>query len=133
MRFEVDPGKCTECGRCTTVCSLEKAGRIQPLAARIGIGRRWPEVPLIRVCRFESCPDHPCIDSCPFEAFSIREGKVLINEADCRGCRECLDACPYQAITFMENRNVAVKCDLCDGSPACVSECVTEALVWREE
>lgn len=133
MRFIVDTEKCTECGRCTTVCSLTKVGRIQPLSARIRITRRWPETPLVAVCRFEDCPGNPCIESCPFDAIKIIDNKVQIIEDECRGCGECLVVCSFNAIKMNDDFAKAFKCDLCGGAPACVSECVTGALVWAEE
>ncbi|MBI9106569.1 MAG: 4Fe-4S dicluster domain-containing protein [Spirochaetales bacterium] len=133
MRLKVDTEKCTECGRCTTICSLTKVGRIQPLAARIRITRRWPETPLIAVCRFEDCLGNPCIESCPFDAIRIINGKVEIIEDECQGCAECVAVCPYGAIKMNDQSQKAFKCDLCGGSPACVAECVTGAIIWVEE
>ena len=133
MGLKVDPEKCTECGRCTTVCSLTKTGRIQPLSARIHIERRWPEVPAISVCRFEDCEGHPCIESCPFDAISSKGGIVLIDDEKCRGCTKCVEACPYGAIHMEKELKLAVKCDLCGGDPACVPECVTGALSYTED
>lgn len=132
MRFSVDPEKCTECGRCTLVCSLTKTGRIQPRESRITIIRNWPEIPEISVCRFEACPEHPCIEACPFEAVTIEDGKVLIVQEKCRGCRICLPACPFSAIRMNGKGNRAVLCDLCGGNPACAAECVTSALTYSE-
>jgi anaerobic carbon-monoxide dehydrogenase iron sulfur subunit len=128
MRFTVDPNTCTECGRCIMACSLAKTGRIQPQESRISIVRCWPEVPEIKVCRFEDCPEHPCIEACQFDAINIVDGKVLISDELCRGCKLCVPACPYNAITM--NNKKAVKCDLCGGNPACVAECVTSALTY---
>lgn len=133
MHLIVDTEKCTECGRCATACSLAKEGRIQPLSARIRITRRWPETPLIAVCRFEDCEGNPCIESCPFDAIKIIDGKVQIIEEDCRGCSKCVKVCPYNAIRMAAETKKAFKCDLCGGEPACVPECVTGALSWVEE
>jgi len=128
-RFLVDLEKCTECGRCVQACSLEKAGRIQPLEARIAIKRLWPEPPEIEVCRFEECPGQPCIASCPFDAITSVDGKVFINRETCKGCTKCIAACPFHAIRMVAG--LAVKCDLCGGEPACVVECVTGALTFK--
>jgi len=128
MRFLVDPEKCTECGRCTLVCSIEKAGRIHPQKARIQIERRWPDVPEIAVCRFEECDGQPCVASCPFGAITVTDGKVFISEEICTGCKICVAACPYDAIRMNDEKRKAVKCDLCGGTPMCVPECVTGAL-----
>ena len=133
MRFLVDPEKCTECGRCTIVCSIVKEGRIEPLKARIMIERNWPDVPTIAVCRFEDCGGHPCVEACLFDAISVVDGKIYISEEECTGCEICVAACPYDAIRMNDDRGKAVKCDLCGGNPACVPECVTGALRWIGE
>ncbi len=133
MGLKVDPEKCTECGRCTAICSLVKTGRIQPQAARIHIERQWPEIPVIAVCRFENCPEHPCIEACPFDAIEIINGNVQIIEDKCRGCTKCVKVCPFGAIQMDKDSRIALKCDLCGGSPACVPECVTEALTYSED
>jgi electron transfer flavoprotein alpha subunit len=39
-----------------------------------------------------------CLDSCPFDAIEIIEGKAYINEY-CQACMACLSACPEGAIT----------------------------------
>jgi anaerobic carbon-monoxide dehydrogenase iron sulfur subunit len=130
MRFIVEPEKCTECGRCTLVCSIEKSGRIHPQKARIQIERRWPDVPKIAVCRFEDCDGHPCVEACPVEAIHVEDGKIFIYEEECTGCTICVESCPYDAIWMNDDTDKAVKCDLCGGNPACVPECVTHALKY---
>jgi Fe-S-cluster-containing dehydrogenase component len=135
LGFDIDPNLCTECLRCTAACSLVKLGWVQPALARIRIQRQWPELPCIQVCRFDDCRDQPCIDSCPVEAISrTPEGFVLIDRDTCTGCRACVEVCPYRAIWMDEAGNgedFAYKCDYCGGSPACVPECVTGALVQK--
>jgi Fe-S-cluster-containing hydrogenase component 2 len=133
MRFIVDTEKCTECGRCAMACSLIKIGRIQPSEARIEVKRRWPGPPEINVCRFEECPDHPCVEECPFDAIKITDGKVMIIADECTGCTNCAAVCPFKAIKMNSQENIAFKCDLCGGNPACVPECVTGALRWEDE
>lgn len=44
-----------------------------------------------------------CIDSCPFEAIEIKEGKIVINEEKCTGCGVCIKNCPENAI-FREEK-----------------------------
>ncbi len=132
MNLKIDETKCTECGRCAAACSLEKTGRINPLFSRISINRKWPEMPDINVCRFEDCDGQPCIESCPFDAIKIVEGRVLIIEEACKGCRKCVKVCPYSAIRMDDSNRIAFKCDLCGGSPVCVPECVTAAIVYGE-
>jgi Fe-S-cluster-containing hydrogenase component 2 len=110
-----------------SACALAKTGRVQPISSRIVIQRRWPDTPALRVCRFDDCPDQPCIASCPVEAIANSRGYVLIDREACTGCGACLEACPFGAIR-LDREERAFKCDFCAGQPACVPECVTLAL-----
>ena len=38
-----------------------------------------------------------CLDSCPFEAIDIVDGKACVI-GECLGCMECASVCPEQAI-----------------------------------
>ena len=108
-------------------CSRVKTGAVRMQDARIRIIREWPNLPEIRVCRFDDCPDKPCIESCPIEAITMTEGIVRIDRDACTGCRVCTEACPWDAI-WMDEDDLAFKCDFCGGDPACVKECVTKAI-----
>ena len=54
----------------------------------------------------------------------------------CIGCQECLAACPFGAMQYDDDRETAVKCDLCmdrlknDQTPACYSVCPTRCISW---
>jgi len=45
----------------------------------------------------------------------------------------CSLVCPYAAITSDRRNGKAVKCDLCDGSPACEAVCAPGALSFEVE
>jgi len=110
-------------------CSLAKTGAVRMADSRIDILRSWPELPQIRVCRFDDCDGHPCIAACPVEAISEKDGLVLIDRDACTGCEACVDACPYHAIRM--NGETAAKCDFCGGDPECVKACVTVAIATK--
>ncbi len=112
-------------------CAEVQAGRIRMQDSRIDIVSLWPENPEIRVCRFDDCKDHPCIDACPVEAISNEGGKVLIDAESCIGCEACVSECPFNAIFFYHEK--AWKCDFCNGDPACIQECVTGAISIAEK
>ncbi|UCF09469.1 MAG: 4Fe-4S binding protein [Candidatus Bipolaricaulota bacterium] len=126
MGLVVDVGSCTECKRCMIACSLVRSGSVRLGSSRIEIQPDWPELPEIRVCRFEDCEGHPCVGSCPASAIGESDGLILIDAEGCIGCGACEAVCPYDAIRIQEEK--ALKCDLCGGDPACVVECVTGAL-----
>jgi len=128
--FAFDLEKCTECERCMLACATVKVGHVQLLQSRIAIERRWPELPGIRVCRFDDCAGHPCIASCPAEAISDARGTVLIDGDACTGCEACVEECPFEAI-FMRD-GIAKKCDFCAGDPECARACVTVAIAKKE-
>ena len=125
-RFAFDFEKCTECRRCMADCAVVKTGVVRMADSRIDIIRSWPELPEIRVCRFDDCAGHPCIADCPVEAISENGGVVAIDREACTGCELCVAACPYHAIRM--NNGTAMKCDFCGGDPACVKACVTAAI-----
>jgi len=48
-----------------------------------------------------------CIEDCPAEAISMRDGKAVIDPATCIGCGECLAVCRFDAIKHDWNRDSA--------------------------
>jgi Fe-S-cluster-containing dehydrogenase component len=124
-----DPSSCTGCGICVATCSLVKTGEVGIDAARLRVERDS------FAGRFEpfaclQCSIPYCMKACKAGAISIspEDGPVVISEADCVGCRACQKACPYSVIVFDEKSEKAYKCDLCQGSPACVEACPAGAL-----
>ncbi|MCX6012391.1 MAG: thiamine pyrophosphate-dependent enzyme [Chloroflexi bacterium] len=63
------------------------------------------------------CGESKCIESCPSEAITRNEttGIVSINTELC--------TCPYGMIVFNEEKQLAAKCDQCNGKPACAEAC----------
>lgn len=122
--------ECMGCHACEVACKQEHALGVGPRLVRVL--EKGPEfVPIY--CHH--CAKAPCSAACPVAAISRSEqGIVLIDEALCIGCRECLEACPFGAMQFEDQRDIAVKCDLCperlaDGrQPACMSVCPTRCI-----
>lgn len=50
---------------------------------------------VVKTERCTGCKE--CIESCPFTAIEIKEGKAFINEY-CQFCKTCLSVCPEGAI-----------------------------------
>ncbi|MGD8446850.1 MAG: 4Fe-4S binding protein, partial [Desulfobacterales bacterium] len=65
----------------------------------------------------------------------IRDPKthaVVVDEAACVGCKMCVAACPFGNIHFESKRQVAAKCNLCNGDPRCVQNCMSGALHYGD-
>jgi tetrathionate reductase subunit B len=85
------------------------------------------------------CDNPPCVRVCPTGAsFVDADGIVLVNAADCIGCRYCMQACPYGARYFDEASGTVDKCTFCrhridEGlEPACVTTCPTRVRVFGD-
>lgn len=155
-----DPNKCIGCKVCEVACSVahgdkevRTVGMIDtPLIPKLYLVKT-ATVTMPVQCRH--CEDAPCAQVCPVSAITQIDGKIIISEKKCVGCKTCLMACPFGAIDLVpvyengetvnqsglkvETENglvekdmvVASKCDLCAGradGPACVAACPEKAL-----
>ncbi|MGN0795528.1 MAG: 4Fe-4S dicluster domain-containing protein [Christensenellales bacterium] len=81
------------------------------------------------------CTEPICKKSCIAGAIKIVDGVVEIDKSKCVGCYTCVLTCPYGALSIGDN-GVMQKCELCmtngNGTPACVSGCPNNAIVFEE-
>jgi Fe-S-cluster-containing hydrogenase component 2 len=120
---------CSDCGTCELVCATYHEGATSPALRRIWLQRNpFKSEYIILACK--QCNPAPCMAACPVEAISEDKttGAKIIDESLCIGCEECTKACPLEPkrISFNREKNVAIKCDLCDGraeGPACIQFC----------
>jgi Fe-S-cluster-containing dehydrogenase component len=124
-----NPDLCTGCNRCTLICSAKKENAFRPNRARLRINNfplRGYSVP--SVC-FQ-CSKANCLEACPTAAlYRNAEGVVLVDDSLCTACGACVAACTYGMIE-QNDSGIAYKCDFCDGDPACVKECHSDALLF---
>jgi Fe-S-cluster-containing dehydrogenase component len=125
---------CMGCHACEVACKQEHG--LDEGARLIKVLERSPVfIPIY--CHH--CSKPPCRDSCPVEAIVRDErGIVRVDEELCIGCMACVEACPFGAMQFDEEREVALKCDLCyerldnGEGPACSLACPTRCIVWGD-
>ena len=125
----VDYTKCTGCRLCETVCSVLNNGVCNPERARIKIVRwEWEGLQVPTLCM--QCDEPACVGVCPVKALSRDSnlGVVKLNSSICIGCKLCLQTCPFGAISYDFVKKELVKCEFCDGDPACAKFCETKAL-----
>jgi Fe-S-cluster-containing hydrogenase component 2 len=135
--------KCTGCHMCELACSAYHEGEYWPSVARL-FAVVNPTTAAIKghTCLQTACAK--CQEACPNEAIVTRQitvrpegefagkekigesvgGLVLVVDEDlCTNCGDCYEACPYDVIREHPTREVAFKCDLCDGEPQCIAFC----------
>jgi Fe-S-cluster-containing dehydrogenase component len=125
---------CTGCHACEVACKQEHGLDVGPRLIKV-IERSPVFLPIY--CHH--CSKPPCKDACPPEAISRDErGIAHIDEELCIGCMACIEACPFVAMQFDQEREVAVKCDLCyerlnsGQEPACTMACPTRCILWGD-
>jgi hydrogenase-4 component A len=157
-RFVIaNPNYCLGCYTCMAACAfVHKENGLQPYPRLYITYTSEGTMPI--QCRH--CEDAPCANVCPVGAIKKEGDAIIIDEKACIGCKTCLLACPFGAIDFlpqydfeqetfqcvkegnnkevetMEQKIVAVKCDLCyfrEEGPACVQFCPTKALKLVKE
>ncbi len=127
----VDLDKCTGCRICELACSFEHEGVFNPRLSRISVvsfKRDGIDIPI--TC--QQCETALCLESCPSRAL-YRDSQlrvVLLNEKKCIGCYTCIMVCPFGGASVHSLKKVAMKCDLCGGTPKCVEFCPVEAIEY---
>ena len=131
----IQPENCTGCHMCELACSSIKEGVFLPEHSRIRVvtnGLEGWSRPLVCL----QCEDAVCMAACTVEAIYETETPqgdkiIAVDSEKCIACNQCVEACPFGAIE-MYNGLGALKCDLCDGSPACVRFCNYKCLNFVE-
>lgn len=148
----VNPTVCVSCRRCEIACGWNHEGDSSPTLARVKVEKNMNYGPHGVQFDYEiqrgECGDKTvvpstcrhcevCTEVCPQQAISTnaQTGAKVIDEARCVGCGYCADKCPQQVIKVDRSKMKAVKCDLCNGNPACAQVCPTGAIKfynWEE-
>ena len=128
----ISPIDCVGCHLCEKACAIyhssdktEESALKEGEIPRLIIQDGTPPIPLICF----HCEDAPCERVCPSGAIQKDGRRIIQDREKCIGCRLCLHACPFGAARLFAGK--ALKCDLCDGTPACVEICPTGTLRYE--
>ncbi|MDD2955407.1 MAG: 4Fe-4S binding protein [Oscillospiraceae bacterium] len=138
-RIYVNEKWCLGCHLCEYYCAFANSGKDDMVKALKNITIH----PRIRIeeknavsfavsCRH--CTEPLCVKSCITGALKAVDGVIEIDQGKCVGCYTCILACPYGAVSPSPD-GVIQKCELCvqrGGSPACVTGCPNQAIVFEE-
>lgn len=120
---------CSGCGICQMVCSERWLGGYNPRRALLKVTHEQENLyhfPV--VCN--QCDNPYCANVCPVGAITrdAVTGALAVDPEICVGCDLCRRFCPIGLIGVDPDLKKAIKCDLCNGDPRCVSACPTFAL-----
>ncbi|MEM2897167.1 MAG: 4Fe-4S dicluster domain-containing protein [Candidatus Bathyarchaeia archaeon] len=126
--------RCTDCRLCELACSYRKEGVFNPERSAIRV-LSYPSFGLSLPIVCQQCEEAPCISVCPTKALikELESGIVKIKHKLCLACKLCILACPLGAINVSPIDGSIIKCDLCEGDPACVRLCPQEAIKLTDE
>jgi Fe-S-cluster-containing hydrogenase component 2 len=121
-------GFCNGCRSCEMACSLENDGVFNPRRSRIQVVSLGTGIDIPITC--QQCEDPWCEKACPVGAIVAdkKQNIVVVDEEKCVGCERCVGACPFGIIMMDPVTKKAIKCNLCNGKPACVSACPSHVL-----
>jgi len=147
VRWHLDPKKCTGCRMCEIACSFSHGQGFTPSKASLrvvfsGLGECEPvtcslllfhsPTMLTSLSPSLTYPSHRplCVEACHWGALTIHPtlGYIQFLEEKCTRCKKCAKACPLVVIPFDEENKIPLICDMCEGTPACVEWCDSEAL-----
>ena len=124
--------KCDGCMDCVEACARFHTGAADQHHSRIQVAKDT-EQKLYGIALCRQCGEPQCVMNCPAGALSKDKdtGIVQWSEEKCVNCQMCTLACPYAGITYNALSDQVMKCDFCDGDPACVKACLPNALVLK--
>jgi Fe-S-cluster-containing hydrogenase component 2 len=129
----IHPEKCTGCKQCELACSWVQTGTFQPSRSLVRVHVFDEQASFAPYTCFQ-CQEAWCMQACPVNAIDVDAesgAKIVIDQA-CVGCKLCVIACPFGTMFFDKPGDVAAKCDLCAGDPACARACPTDAIEFAE-
>jgi len=129
----VDSERCIGCKLCEVVCSVKKERVSDPSRSRIHV-LLWEREKGALPVFCQHCEEPLCTLVCPVNAIKREEstGLIITDRELCVGCEGCVSVCPLLGAGFDGLEKKALRCDLCQGDPACVKYCPAGAIRYVE-
>lgn len=127
---EIDPEKCTACGKCVTACPrsiivLAPENKINHIRCSSHDSGKIVR----KICEVGCIGCGICARACPVDAISMEDNLAVIDYEKCVNCGICAEKCPTNAIDFEGDRiEEIVITDNCVGCTRCAKECPVEAI-----
>ncbi len=121
--------RCDSCNDCISACARAKSGSDDAVHSRIQIMPGTSDGSFeLALCR--QCGEPKCVMNCPSGALTKDHDSGVIpwDQEKCIDCLLCTVGCAYAGITYNAEIGHVIKCDMCDGDPACVKACPQGAL-----
>lgn len=124
----IDEERCDGCMLCALACSIAHTGNADLERAHITVWRTQEGLHVPLACHH--CETPSCTEACPTKACrqDLADGRVIIDDGQCIGCRTCVVACPFGHAHYDRVNRVSAKCDYCDGEPECARVCEPGAI-----
>lgn len=130
----IHPDRCVGCKTCVAACAFEKEGSQRLEAARVHVfDFKWEGVSVPMLCYH--CSDASCVSVCPTGAMHRNPVTALVeyDASRCIRCKMCSMACPFGNCVYDSMTDSILKCNVCEGDPACVKVCPADALEFVED
>lgn len=128
----VTPTRCIGCRTCEVACAFRHSHDRLPGRSRVQVRTVDREVFVPILCL--QCDEAACVKACPVFALwrDMDTGAIVVKEDRCIRCNACVPACPFGNLAVESPEQAVIKCDLCEGDPACARFCPTGALEFIE-